>query len=156
MKKIKSFSFIFSLAVLLALLATACTKQDQNEIKESKESAISLLKTVEDIKVLALDAKFNLSSEVYSSFLNSLVFKDKQLRGFYYEDMIKNMSNQEQEEFWAYFGITIELGEDTDDESEAVYREVNPPVLSDAICIAFNATPLYCWYAPGYICMYIC
>jgi len=156
MKKIKLFPSIFSIAIFFTLLVTACNKQDSYEITAAKEPATSFYKTVDDIKALEIDATFNLSADVYSNFLNSIEFKDKQLRGFYYAGVVKNMSIQQQEKFWAYFDISVQLSAEVDYESRETPNEKQLPLISNEFCIADNATPLYCRPFSGWVCMYNC
>ncbi|MEM1322706.1 MAG: hypothetical protein AAGG75_20745 [Bacteroidota bacterium] len=156
MKKNNLFPIIFSLAVFFSLFLASCTKQQKNDVTKAEESALSLYKNVEAVEALALDTKFNLSATVYNDFLNSLMFKDEQLRGFYYKDIVENMSNQELKAFWGYFKVSVQLEEDSDQNAEVKLRNGNPPMLSDEFCIYYDSVPFACRPSPGWVCMIMC
>ena len=155
MIKFKSFSYFLPIALFFSVLAISCSKQEQNEATAVEESATPLFRSIEDIKALELDVKFNLPSDIYREFLESVVFKDQQLRGFYFGDIVKDMNHQEHEQFWASFGINIQLGADLDYDDVAISRNELLPRLGE-FCTLLHYSPLYCRPSRGSICMSLC
>lgn len=106
----KTFPYAFTLFTFL-IFTISCAKKNEINLDEKINNTINLFdkyKTINDIEDLKLDNEFNLSLEDYTAFLNSVVFTDGDLRGFYYLDITKNLDDEELQRFWSHFGVNIE------------------------------------------------
>ncbi|MEM9820924.1 MAG: hypothetical protein AAF985_07620 [Bacteroidota bacterium] len=147
-------------AIMFTLFATSCTKQVQDEVTVVDLSKKSWYETVDDVKALELNTRFDLSPQVYTQFLDNLVFIDNQLRGFYYKDIIANMTSEEEQRFWSYFKITVQKDGDLPGNSAATNRDGGPvPMLGGPnvdICHQMNSDPFTCSPLNWWTCINFC
>ena len=92
--------FIFS---IIAVMNQSCETNDEILLDEGLA-----LKSKESVAKLSLDIKYNINKEDYSEFLESLTFDEKgNFRGAIFTEVEKYLSDEQSEEFWSNFGITI-------------------------------------------------
>ena len=97
---------IFNLiAVLLLITISSCNKSYFDETINQEQ----FRKSIQEEK---LDNKFNLNSNVYNEFINSIIFDENgKLIGAKYDGIEKELNDKESNKFWNHFGLSIRNAE---------------------------------------------
>ena len=121
-----------SFFLMTVLFLASCAEQDLQEPDVQKIEELSadnyVFTSIDQIHDLNINEEFNIPQDVYSEFLESVVFKYGKVAGFYHGGIEPLLDDEQSEKVWNQFGFSIRKDVITIESSERILMAVPEPV----------------------------